>query len=98
MSSDTLREKPKNIFKIEHGWKYRAANREKERARFIRYQKSNGWKKKTPRDPVKHKAGVILRNAVAAGKLTRPLACSHCGAITKIQGHHRDYSKPLEVI
>ncbi|HWZ86535.1 MAG TPA: hypothetical protein VN032_10060 [Thermoanaerobaculia bacterium] len=36
-------------------------------------------------------------SAVASGRLTRPEACSACGRVGAVQGHHDDYSKPLEV-
>lgn len=45
--------------------------------------------------PQKFKARITLRNAVAAGKLTKG-PCEICGE-TDVQGHHDDYSKPLEV-
>jgi hypothetical protein len=34
---------------------------------------------------------------VARGLIERPDRCSSCGAECKPQGHHADYSKPLEV-
>ena len=37
-----------------------------------------------------------LAYAVYSGKLKR-LSCAKCGEL-KVQGHHPDYSKPLEVI
>ena len=33
-----------------------------------------------------------------AGWVTRGGACSRCGSTTLIDGHHEDYSKPLEVV
>jgi hypothetical protein len=49
----------------------------------------------------KHKSKQRARNqlneAVSAGRITRPEVCEECGAGGKIQGHHEDYSKPLEV-
>jgi hypothetical protein len=35
--------------------------------------------------------------AVRSGKLN-PLPCQQCGNAERVQGHHRDYTKPLEVI
>ena len=54
------------------------------------------WKGGLPPDPVKKKAGTALRYAVNSGKLTR-LPCVKCGT-EPAQGHHKDYSKPLDVI
>lgn len=46
--------------------------------------------------PEKWKARQNLRNAVALGKVEK-FPCKVCGD-KKSQGHHEDYSKPLEVI
>lgn len=35
--------------------------------------------------------------AVESGKLHRSDACSKCGAEGRVEGHHTDYSKPLDV-
>jgi len=35
--------------------------------------------------------------AISYGRLTRSLTCEQCGRHTRTQGHHDDYSKPLEV-
>ena len=48
--------------------------------------------------PEKDKAHSILSNAVRCGKIVKPQICSVCGRELKIEGHHGDYSKPLEVI
>lgn len=47
----------------------------------------------------------LVRDAVACGRLVRPSTCSRCGkepgrgkdGRTLIQGHHANYSKPLDV-
>lgn len=47
----------------------------------------------------KHKslARAKTRNAVKAGKIVKPNHCSNCRKEAPLQGHHEDYSKPLEV-
>jgi len=75
-------------------------NREKERDRFQRrkkneknfYKKRNEYDKKW-RTPDKTKASNEVQR-----KLINPRICSLCGSIRSIEGHHMDYSKPLEVI
>lgn len=42
-----------------------------------------------------------VHQAVFHGRLQKPQACSGCGAASEraaLHGHHRDYSKPLDVI
>jgi hypothetical protein len=36
-------------------------------------------------------------NALAGGKLVRPDRCGVCSILCVPDGHHEDYSKPLEV-
>lgn len=57
-------------------------------------------KKRRARSPEQreHKrAHVMVRAAIKRGDLRRPEACSKCGKMTKVHGHHADYSKPLDV-
>jgi len=48
--------------------------------------------------PEKFKARRALSYAVEGGKIVRPTICSRCNEEGYIEGHHYDYSKPLEVI
>lgn len=45
---------------------------------------------------LKRQASLMVRQAVAAGTLTRG-PCEVCGTTERIHGHHDDYSKPLSV-
>jgi hypothetical protein len=49
--------------------------------------------------PDRKKAHLKTRNAIVKGLLIRPKACSTIGCTSKgrIDAHHEDYSKPLEV-
>ena len=38
-----------------------------------------------------------VHHAVSIGELERPYFCESCGLFADIEGHHPDYSKPLEV-
>lgn len=49
------------------------------------------------RYPLKYASHVITGNAIRDGKLTPASNCSVCNSTEKIEGHHDDYTKPLEV-
>ena len=48
-------------------------------------------------NPEKKRAHSAVRRAVANGRLVIPPKCESCGKGRKLQAHHEDYSKPLEV-
>lgn len=50
------------------------------------------------RYPQKLKAKELLRSKIKSGEIIRPKKCQICKKLEKIQGHHEDYSKPLEVM
>jgi hypothetical protein len=50
------------------------------------------------KNPLKKRAQNIINRAIRDGKLTKPTTCSECNATGTIQGHHCDYTKPLEVM
>lgn len=47
---------------------------------------------------VRHHAWKLVRAAVRSGQLIKPETCSRCGKGGVIEGHHPDYTKPLEVV
>lgn len=52
-------------------------------------------------NPTKKNAYMALDAAIRSGKITRPNVCSGCGCTDdehRIEAHHYDYSKPLDVI
>jgi hypothetical protein len=49
------------------------------------------------RYPQRRAAYGLLNAAVRAGKITKPDRCG-CGRQARVQGHHDDYSKPLDVV
>lgn len=49
------------------------------------------------RHPMRYAAHVITGNAIRDGKLIQASNCSVCNSTEKIEGHHDDYTKPLEV-
>ena len=50
-------------------------------------------------DPIRAKARYSLNNAVRDGRIDKPDRCSRCNSKERrIEAHHEDYTKPLEVI
>ena len=47
--------------------------------------------------PMKYASHVIFNNAIRDGKIKKEFLCSECGSDNQIQGHHDDYTKPLNV-
>lgn len=80
----------------------------------IFYEKNIIWRKNNPEKikiygsksakimrikyPEKNAARKMVYGAIVLGILTRPQVCSQCLIECKPEGHHSDYSKPLEVI
>lgn len=48
------------------------------------------------RNPEKNKARAMVNYHVRAGNMTKK-PCEVCGATGRVEGHHDDYSKPLDV-
>lgn len=67
-----------------------------------KHRKTESYKKTVEKSrlkyPEKRKAQYTLSNALRTGKIKRPNFCSVCNKSCKPQGHHYDYSKPLNVI
>lgn len=47
-------------------------------------------------NPIQIKSGAIYRYAIKKGKIIRQ-SCKICGTTKNVQGHHDDYTKPLDV-
>jgi len=39
----------------------------------------------------------LLNAAVRTGRISKPTECRRCGNVSRLNGHHHDYSKPLDV-
>jgi len=65
----------------------------KNRERYKKYYKENKVKMKP-----KHDTHKLVMFAVKLGLLKRSPTCEECKIQGKMEGHHEDYSKPLEVI
>ena len=48
-------------------------------------------------EPHKYKARNAVNNALRNGRIEKGNDCFFCGSQTKLQAHHQDYSRPLDV-
>jgi len=55
------------------------------------------WEKNRRGSVAKRLASQAVRVAVRSGHLLKPHACESCGKISRVHGHHDDYSRPLAV-
>jgi len=67
--------------------------REKNKEKYNEYQRKFRTKNK-----IYNKATSKVAYALYTGKLIRPTNCEKCNEIKPLEGHHEDYSKPLEVM
>lgn len=87
------RERPHYIEgkRAEYSKKYKQSDKYKEQSASY-----SVWVRKN--NPQKYKARYKLRNAVIKGLVVKPTKCEICNATKDLEGHHPDYSKPLDVI
>lgn len=74
--------------------KYNAKRKDKQNAYYKEWYRKNGRK----RDPLKVAAHKIIYLAIRSGRISRPSSCEECGRDVKIEAHHDDYLKPLDVL
>lgn len=73
-----------------------AARRWKDEHPESALETQNRWDQSNPE---KKRAHAAVAAAVKRGALSRPSCCEQCGlGSPRIEGHHPDYSKPLEVV
>lgn len=69
----------------------------KRNARPERKEQKKGYtKKQREKHPEKYAANMAVSNAVRDGKLKKQ-PCEICGSKERVEGHHPDYEKPLDV-
>ena len=80
----------------EYNREWRERNPAKVRAIRMRAARKHGWRK-TPKYPDQRRAQWAVYYALKKGELVRPDACPQCKRHVRVDAHHVDYSKPLEV-
>ena len=95
--------------KVDHYRSYDATRFQKDprvRARHEKYRSSDAGKESLRKarekwrleNPEKRAAHIILGNRVKCGNVQKPDICEACSKSgCRIEGHHHDYSKPLDV-
>ena len=61
-------------------------------------QVRNYLRKQREAHPEKAKCRYYFGNAKRDGRITAPNHCEACGKVCRPEGHHTDYSKPLDVM
>jgi protein-arginine kinase activator protein McsA len=93
-----------NTYKGKKSYYYACNECNSERAR--KYRKTptgkNVYREINRRQYKKYSQKILARTALSyakrKGMVVMPDVCSNCGIKTRVEGHHPDYSKPLEVI
>lgn len=58
----------------------------------------NASKRMATKYPIKQKARGMVNYAVKSGRLNKPAQCEVCLSEGRIEGHHMDYNRPLDVV
>ena len=77
---------------------FKAYDKERNKTQKRKDRFSEASKRARTKNPVQYGARIMVSNAVRDGRLHKPESCSCCGKISKLDGHHCDYAKPLDVI
>ena len=83
--------------------RWRHANPEKSQASKTRWDERNRDKKRAylaeweARNPIRRRAHTAVNRALKDGRLIRPEACERCASTGRLEAHHPDYLKPLDV-
>lgn len=104
-----VRERYQNDPEFRERYKAYQAKWYKENIDYVR-QKQREYKKKNyerikeqhykywAKYPEKKKAVQMVNNRIEKGTMKKPERCELCNKKCKVEGHHEDYSKPLDVI
>lgn len=91
---EKIREYDKKRSVKQHRVEARNEYQKTEAGRQAKKRAMNAYKKRYPMVYASH---IIVGNAIRRGKLTQASNCSVCNSTKKIEGHHDDYTQPLNV-
>jgi transposase-like protein len=94
LNIDRIKEYDKKRAKLPHRI---ASQKEYQKTEKGRIAKQKAMKAYKQRFPLKKAAHIITSNHIRDGKLFPASACSVCGSTSNIEGHHDDYTKPLDI-
>jgi ribosomal protein S27AE len=77
--------------------KYVAARKEYAKSEAGKLAHKRALQAYRERYPIKVAAHGIVQYAIREGRITKQEICSECGSTKKIEAHHDDYSKPLDI-
>jgi ribosomal protein S27AE len=77
--------------------KYVAARKEYAKSEAGKLAHKRALQAYRERYPIKAAAHGIVQYAIREGRITKQEICSECGSTKKIEAHHDDYSKPLDI-
>lgn len=82
----------KNRIKNKKSWEN---NQEKLKSYYRQWYENNGRNRK--RNAAQSRAHYLVSKAIKSKELFRPKNCCDCNKSGKIEAHHNDYNKPLDV-
>jgi nitric oxide synthase oxygenase domain/subunit len=91
-------ERTRNAIRLRTDQDFRKARLQHTRNSYRRHKAKRLLLAAKHRKTVQALARQLLRNAVRRKDIVKPLACDACSAITRLHGHHTDYSQPLLVV
>lgn len=91
---EKVREYDKQRSSLPHRVEARKKYQQTEEGKIAKKRAMQSYRK---RHPLKYAAHVVTRNHIRDGKLVPADSCSVCKSTESIEGHHDDYTKPLEV-
>jgi hypothetical protein len=93
------RKKVMDIYRLNNITRIREHDRQRNKSPHRNKGHSERTKRYKSKHPLKYNAHYAVKSAIRSGELIRPKSCSSCESENiRIEGHHEDYNKLLDVI